>query len=259
MEKDGDRADCIVTSPPYYGLRDYGTPGEIGQEQTVYEYISNLVTVFRAARDVLKDDGTLWLNMGDTYGKGKQLLGVPWRLAFALQDDGWILRQDIIWAKPNPMPEPVNDRCVKAHEYIFLFAKRERYHFDAAAIRTPWKQNPADIKRALSGHEGYEAKHGSEGLNGIKGQPVGDPTAGANKRSVWTVTKKPYKGAHFAVYPVDLIEPCILAGSRPGGTVLDPFLGSGTTAVAAKKNGRQWLGIELNEKYAELHRQRGVA
>ncbi len=283
-----------ITSPPYFGLRDYGKPGQIGLEETPGEYVEKLVEVFRAVRRVLRDDGTLWLNLGDSYNNGstggngatgglhksrlngkmpppgttptkrgidpllkrKDLIGIPWRVAFALQADGWYLRQDIIWNKPNAMPESVKDRCTKAHEYIFLLTKSPEYYFDADAIREPWVQRPNDIKRASEKHEGYHGKHEGGANGNIKGQPVGDPSKGRNKRTVWTVTTKPYKGAHFAAFPPDLIEPCILAGAPKGGIVLDPFFGSGTTGAVAIKNGREYVGIELNPDYIRLAEER---
>lgn len=255
---------CCVTSPPYYGLRDYGVASQIGKEKSPDEYIARMVEVFREVRRVLRDDGTLWLNLGDSYGgyhgnknaeydkapsnkpgyfenqrvsqggKAKQLMGIPWRVAFALQDDGWVLRQDIIWNKPNPMPESVRDRCTKSHEYLFLFAKRQRYYFDQEAIKVPIKNTSAARDKD------------------------GNPLCGvmANKKSVWTITTKPYKGAHFATFPPDLIEPCILAGSPVGGTVLDPFGGSGTTGQVSRQLDRKFILIELNPAYETLIRKR---
>jgi len=287
---DGIKAQTCVTSPPYYGLRDYGHEGQIGLEETPEEYIAAMVEVFRCVWDVLEDDGTLWLNIGDSYynyrpGKGqalvkqtvansdqdlpqtcvrrgnkldglkeKDLIGIPWMLAFALRADGWYLRQDIIWHKPNPMPESVQDRCTKAHEYIFLMSKSQKYHYDADAIK----------EAAI--HEGRIVKAtGPDAKNGAKGE-FGATAAGftthdtlvtdRNKRSVWTVTTKPYAGAHFAVFPSDLIEPCILAGAPVGGIVLDPFMGSGTTAQVAQTLGRQYLGCELNPEYEALQKKR---
>ncbi len=344
--------DCCVTSPPYFGLRDYGTaeweggdpgcdhsvggqvqdnkapgaivsgvrPGcdaskckkcgairvdsQIGLEPTPDAYVAKLVAVFREVRRVLRDDGTLWLNLGDSYagswgnagghnrGNGKQrditvgsvvkdqsdrngdfvppgargfkelcikpkdLIGIPWRVAFALQADGWYLRQDIIWHKPNPMPESVTDRCTKAHEYVFLLSKSARYYFDSEAIKEPcseatherakyrWKrtQNGGGSKESMQGHN-YDNDFGDMAVDLEKGK---------NKRSVWTVNTKPYKGAHFATFPPALIDPCILAGSRKGGVVLDPFNGSGTTGEVAILNGRRYVGIELNAKYIKL-------
>jgi len=244
-------ARMCVTSPPYYGLRDYGgEDNQIGQEQTPEEYIQQLVEVFREVRNILTDDGTLWVNIGDSYynyrpGKAyvkqtvasnrqdlpeyspkrsnkldgykeKDLIGIPWMLAFALRADGWYLRQDIVWNKPNPMPESVRDRCTKSHEYIFLLSKSQNYYFDVDAIKEPTRR----------------------------------------KRSVWNIQTKPYRGSHFAVYPPELIEPCILAGSEVGDIVLDPFMGSGTTAAVAKSLGRDYIGCELHEDYGNLIKKR---
>jgi len=277
---DGVKAQMCVTSPPYFGLRDYGHEGQIGLEQTPEQYITAMVEVFRCVRDVLSDDGTLWLNMGDSYGKGKQLLGMPWMLAFALRADGWYLRQDIIWHKPNPMPESVRDRCTKAHEYLFLLSKSDRYYFDSEAIATPL----AETSKARLAQPNLANQVGSDRVPGktngnmkavgprFGGNKYGDDdraesrtksgnkwenTGGkANRRSVWTVATRPYKGAHFATFPPALIEPCILAGSRPNDIVLDPFMGSGTTAQVALQQGRQYLGCELNPTYAALQQER---
>jgi DNA modification methylase len=289
---EGVKVQTCVTSPPYFGLRDYGHTGQIGLEQTPEEYIAAMVEVFRCVRDVLSDDGTLWLNIGDSYAsyrdgkatpdttrgkstgtlvpkgsasnrmastfagtsiKHKDLIGIPWMLAFALRADGWYLRQDIIWHKPNPMPESVRDRCTKAHEYIFLLSKSERYFFDIEPIREPIKpSNKGNIRaraRTASGALGGENKNNFETREYAE-------IKGANRRSVWSVTTKPYKGAHFATFPPALIEPCILAGSRPGDTVLDPFMGSGTTAAVAIEHNRQYLGCELNEDYWPLQKDR---
>lgn len=252
-----------------------------------------MVDVFRCVRDVLADDGTLWLNLGDSYGKGKQLLGMPWRIAFALQNDGWVLRQDIIWNKPNPMPESVTDRCTKAHEYIFLLSKSQRYFIDQEGMREPAvsTRGPGNIappKSAVAYENGDERHRTKSGLHAyaerqrskrdsfrrenskreqnIPGQNKGthrpDRTESnwdlntRNRRSVWSVSTSPYRGAHFAVFPPDLIRPCILAGAAHGDTVLDPFMGSGTTAEVAILTGRQYLGCELNPEYAELQEQR---
>jgi len=248
-----EKARMCVTSPPYYGLRNYGDEEyQIGLEQTPEDYIEQLVNVFKEVRNVLTDDGTCWVNVGDSYynyrpGRGqglakqtvsntkqdlpdvcprrgnkleglkeKDLIGIPWMFAFAMRADGWYLRQDIIWHKPNPMPESVRDRCTKAHEYMFLFSKSQNYYFDVNAIKEPTRR----------------------------------------KRSVWNIQKKPYKGAHFAVYPPDLIEPCIMAGSEEGDIVLDPFMGSGTTAAVAKSLGRDYIGCELHEDYGNLIQKR---
>lgn len=286
----GVRVQCCVTSPPYYGLRDYGHPGQLGLEDTPAEYVDAMVEVFRLVRDVLADDGVLWLNLGDSYandtkwggstsGKhvqavhgnsgigrrrhttglpGKSLIGIPWRVAFALQADGWYLRQDIIWHKPNPMPESVTDRCTKAHEYLFLLTKSARYYWDAKAMqeeaaieagRAPRRANSFARKTETGVPPGQPAQH-REGREDIAYEGT------RNRRSVWTVATKPYSGAHFAVFPPELIEPCILAGSRPGDVVLDPFMGSGTTAQVAQALGRQWIGCELNPEYAPLQAER---
>ena len=302
---DGVRAQMCVTSPPYFGLRDYGHAGQIGLEQTPEEYITAMVEVFRCVRDVLADDGTLWLNIGDSYArplakggsgpggknrdwygenygdagvprgcKPKDLIGIPWMLAFALRADGWYLRQDIIWHKPNPMPESVTDRCTKAHEYVFLLSKSERYFYDAEAVKEPakeWHGQAATFDRgnnAVASHviPGQSAaqhrprpskKRGefngkTEAMAGTGQNAFRAVTPTRNRRSVWTVATRPYKGAHFATFPPALIEPCILAGSRPGDTVLDPFMGSGTTAAVALQQGRQYLGCELNPEYGAL-------
>ena len=279
------KAQMCVTSPPYYGLRDYGgEENQVGQEETPEEYINNMVEIFRLVRDNLMDDGTLWLNIGDSYynyrpGKGqsypkqsvsktkqdlpdkcnkrgnkleglkeKDLIGIPWMLAFALRQDGWYLRQDIIWHKPNPMPESVRDRCTKSHEYIFLFSKSKKYFYDNEAIKEDAKD--WGVRNRVNGK--YHNK--GTGLQPHTGLTKSYPKK--NKRSVWSVTNKPYKGAHFAVFPPDLIKPCILAGSRVGDLVLDPFMGSGTTAMVSKQLGRDYLGCELHSDYSELAEKR---
>lgn len=288
-----ESARCIVTSPPYWGLRDYGAEGQVGLEATPEEYVEKLVRVFREAHRVLAEDGTLWLNLGDSYAgswgargrsdgtnaprpdlegkygttapnrhgyaswgvKPKDLMGMPWRVAFALQADGWYLRSDIIWAKPNPMPESVTDRPTKAHEYLFLLSKSERYYYDHKAIKEPTSR--PELVGRRNGHMG----------NTIKGDPTrpdGRRPSGAaithrddrNKRTVWTVPTRPYPEAHFATYPPELIAPCILAGSQPGDTVLDPFNGSGTTGQVALELGRSYIGIELNPGYVRLTEKR---
>ncbi|EPZ0818887.1 TPA: site-specific DNA-methyltransferase [Pseudomonas aeruginosa] len=316
---------CCITSPPYFGLRDYGMASQIGLEQTPAEFVARLVDVFREVRRVLRDDGTLWLNIGDSYAstapgtrnapqpkgskenpeqwgnfrpdlrdhgiKPKDLIGIPWRLAFALQDDGWYLRQDIIWHKPNPMPESVRDRCTKAHEYLFLLSKSPRYHFDQDAIAEPLA--PASVARL--GQGGWDDQHGSDrvpgktngamkavggrrskrnsfaretkssaGTHGQKAQhrpdrPDIDYSATRNKRSVWTVPTAGFKGAHFATFPPDLIRPCVLAGAPRGGLVLDPFGGAGTTALVAMQEGRRSVLLELNPEYASIARHRLAA
>jgi site-specific DNA-methyltransferase (adenine-specific) len=237
---------CCVTSPPYWGLRDYGCEGQMGLEQTPEEYVSKMVEVFREVRRALREDGTLWMNLGDSYAS-KQLVGIPWRVAFALQADGWYLRQDIIWHKPNPMPESVRDRCTKAHEYVFLLAKSERYFYDAKAVmqdgagRETYYGSPRYSKGSM--------RHDADSYNAEK-------CLKRNRRSVWTVTTKPFKGAHFAVMPPDLVEPCILAGCPEGGVVLDPFAGSGTVAAVAVRLRRKAIGIDLNPEYIEIARGR---
>jgi DNA modification methylase len=275
-----------VTSPPYFGLRDYGRDGQIGLEETPEQFVSALVEVFREVKRVLRDDGTLWLNLGDSYAgnnsqasnngragfgnererivnrtgnglKTKDLIGIPWRVAFALQTDGWYLRQDIIWHKPNPMPESVTDRCTKAHEYIFLLSKSARYYFDAESIKEESVHYATDA-RADKGNIRYEGKRTIDpsGKNGQESFITINETR--NKRSVWTITTKPYSGAHFATFPQDLIEPCIKAGCPPNGIVLDPFMGAGTTAVVARKLGRNYIGMELNQEYINIAEQRIV-
>jgi DNA modification methylase len=290
---DGVRAQTCVTSPPYFGLRDYGHEGQIGLEQTPDEYIKAMVEVFRCVWDVLADDGTLWLNIGDSYAsawacnrrnvvgngslengkrearpnrlvnglKEKDLIGIPWMLAFALRADGWYLRQDIIWHKPNPMPESVTDRCTKAHEYIFLLSKSQKYFFDKNGMQ---EKSVGGSKGAASSFKRTNSKRGVADVCPASPMPThradredvryDGPTR--NRRSVWSVATKPYKGAHFATFPPSLIEPCILAGSRKGDIVLDPFMGSGTTAAVALQHGRQYLGCELNQEYEALQKER---
>ena len=327
----GIKAQTCITSPPYYGLRDYGTAKweggdvncdhvesenkhggqradrnqegykkkykdlckkcgsvredkQIGLEETPEEYIKAMVEVFRCVWDVLEDDGTLWVNIGDSYCntngfaraspeyqregrnnmpandrkldklhatglKTKDLIGIPWMLAFALRADGWYLRQDIIWNKPNPMPESVQDRCTKSHEYIFLLSKSHKYHFDHVAIKDPVKEDWGTRDRT-------NGKYHNEGTGLQPHSGLEKSYEMANKRSVWTVNTKPYSGAHFAVFPTELIEPCILAGAPVGGIVLDPFMGSGTTAQVAQDLGRQYIGCELNPEYGKLQKKR---
>jgi DNA modification methylase len=313
-----ESVQCVVTSPPYWGLRDYGVEGQLGLEKSPEEYVQKMVEVFREIRRVLRNNGTLWLNLGDSYTgpkgntksglqkaaeksdgkirdnenrrdfngeshpslrlsipeglKPKDLVGIPWRVAFALQADGWYLRQDIIWHKPNPMPESVRDRCTKAHEYIFLLSKSPKYYFDHEAIKEP----------AICGAKGSQFHTGKTGEHQLgRAQKIrpskpkgsfkakGEPLPGQlpfraivemrNKRSVWTVTTKPFKGAHFATFPMDLIEPCILAGSKPNDLVLDPFAGAGTTGVVCKQHSRDFLGIEINPEYVEIAEKRIAA
>ena len=277
-----------VTSPPYFGLRDYGVDGQIGLEPTPAEYVEQMVAVFREVRRVLRDDGTLWLNLGDSYAtrwssarsegrggladnererhgpapegyKNKDLMGIPWRVAFALQADGWYLRQDIIWHKPNPMPESVRDRCTKAHEYVFLLSKSERYYWDAEAMQEPAAGGTS------RGNGQKLAERAIARTGGVINGGTAKSTLGTsadetrNRRSVWTVATRPYKGAHFATFPPALIEPCILAGAPFGGLVLDPFTGSGTTAAVALQHGRRFIGCELNPDYIKLAEARIAA
>lgn len=306
---------CCVTSPPYFGLRDYGHDGQIGLERTPTEFVAAMVEVFREVRRVLREDGTLWLNLGDSYTgssagqtsrrqasktsdklsddavealgrrvgvpeglKPKDLIGIPWRVAFALQADGWFLRQDIIWSKPNPMPESVQDRCTKAHEYLFLLSKSQRYHYDADAIaeglaetsiarlsqdgraeqkgsdRVPGKTNGP--MKAVGRVRGVPPRHAAYASSDQSGLDEVERGGRRNKRSVWTVATQPFKEAHFATFPPDLIEPCIKAGCPAGGTVLDPFGGAGTTGLVADRLGRSAVLIELNPEYAAMARAR---
>ena len=268
--------NCCVTSPPYWGLRNYGVEGQIGLEKTPEEYVGKMVAVFGEVRRVLRDDGTLWLNLGDSYsgscqtggtnsisGKGKSqphvkhkrstnlkpkdLVGIPWRVAFALQADGWYLRQDIIWYKPNPMPESVTDRCTKAHEYVFLMSKSARYYYDAEAVKEPI-ENPGKPRKF--------SKAGNKDRNDTLREYDPATVSGRNRRSVWTVATQPFKEDHFAVFPPNLIKPMVLAGCPTGGVVLDPFVGSGTTAIVARELGRRFIGIELNPEYAGMASRR---
>lgn len=277
---------CCVTSPPYYGLRDYGVSGQIGLEQTPDEYIGKLVEVFREVRRVLRPDGTLWLNIGDSYAtssgnnppantrnscghtakkvprgyKQKDLIGIPWMLAFALRADGWYLRQDIIWHKPNCMPESVKDRCTKSHEYIFLLSKSPKYYFDAEAISEPIVES--SVKRSNPPRLGGN-KYGNHNCveSRTKSGKEWVPTSRKNKRDVWSVSTHGFKGAHFAVFPEELVRPCVLAGSPIGGIVIDPFFGSGTVGVVAQQEDRNFIGIEINPEYVNIaqNRLRGVA
>jgi len=247
-----ESAQMCVTSPPYWGLRDYGVDGQLGLESTPEEYVGRMVAVFAEVRRVLRQDGTLWLNVGDSYA-AKDLCGIPWRLAFALQANGWYLRQDIIWHKPNPMPESVTDRCTSAHEYLFLLSRSPRYYYDADSIR-----EAAEYGRREQPANTF-ARRGTAKSNSVRvsGSTQGaDPDAGRNRRSVWTIASQPYPDAHFATFPRTLVEPCIMAGSKAGDVVLDPFMGSGTTAQVAQDLGRKWTGIELNGEYLELQHRR---
>lgn len=276
-----------VTSPPYYNLRDYGVAGQIGAEATPEKFVEKLVEVFREARRVLRPDGTLWVNIGDSYAtrsgnqpptntrnscghttkrtptgyKYKDLIGVPWLLAFALRADGWYLRQDIIWNKSNCMPESVRDRCTKSHEYIFLLSKSERYYFDAAAISEPITSPKGNAKTFRGGgaYTGGRSHNNSARIERESHGNTPNKTGHRNKRDVWTVCTNGFRGAHFAVFPEKLIEPCILAGCPEGGTVLDPFAGSGTTGVVAKRLGRNFIGCEINPDYAKMAADRIAA
>jgi DNA modification methylase len=284
--------DCVITSPPYYGLRDYGNENQIGLENSPNDFIEQLCLVFDEVWNVLKDNGTLWVNLGDTYSshkdcksvgqslakgtsrqfahviekgksitrntkllkaaglKNKDLIGIPWRFAFAMQDRGWYLRQDIIWSKPNPMPESVTDRCTKSHEYVFLLTKSDRYYFNNQAIKEQAVTGAWEKTRPIGG-----IKHLANGNSTYSGnQPSSDGLR--NKRSVWTINTKPFKKAHFAVMPEALVEPCILAGCPEKGTVLDPFFGAGTVGLVALKNNRTFVGVELNPDYVEIAKNR---
>lgn len=298
-------ADCIVTSPPYFGLRDYGAEGQYGLEESPAAYVETIRVLFAELRRVLADDGTLWLNLGDSYAStatnnggysaksglrdgrlypaenhraandaavprridpglpSKNLLGIPWRVAFALQDDGWILRNDIVWAKPNGMPESVTDRLASKHEYLFMFSKARRYWFDLDAIREPHSE--ASVARLASGPVAIARRTPGEMRDAnIYGAAAGTNltpngkrhnnghAGGKNPGDVWTLPTQPFPGAHFAVMPVALAQRCILAGCKPGGTVLDPFSGSGTTGLAAQRTGRKYIGIDLNSEYLDL-------
>lgn len=281
----------VVTSPPYFGLRNYnGGTDEIGCEGSPEQYVQKMVEVFREVKRVLRDDGTLWLNLGDSYAsngcyinswlqkehnkdkkhlhtknheryedrkafrggeygiKGKDLIGIPWRVALALQADGWYLRQDIIWSKPNPMPESVEDRCTKSHEYIFMLTKQPKYYYDHQAIKETAvgkPHAPGNKNRTQPNDKGARDP-------ALEPDRVWAADGKRNRRSVWTVTTKPFRGAHFATYPKDLIEPCVLAGCPVGGTVFDPFTGSGTTAIVAMTHNRKFIGCELNPEYVKL-------
>jgi DNA modification methylase len=308
---------CVVTSPPYWGLRDYGVDGQIGLEETPEEFIAKLVEVFREVRRVLRSDGTCWVNMGDSYAgswgaqsrgnttgeaksklegssalyarsitahplgdtgvgsmkrtpgmKPKDLCGIPWMLAFALRADGWWLRQDIIWSKPNPMPESVTDRCTKAHEYIFLLTKSARYFYDADAIKEPaggWNGSEFHDGKNLIVHPNVGKNRPSVPKGVFKGKTAGCAngneafravTETRNKRSVWEIATEPFPEAHFATFPTELVRPCVLAGCPEGGTILDPFNGSGTTGVVALRHQRNYIGIELNPEYAAMAERR---
>ena len=282
---------CCVTSPPYYALRDYGMEEQIGREATPKKYISRLTEVFTEVRRVLRSDGTLWLNIADTYaGKGNQgdfvdpknpkgrsgqavalnykapgckpkdMIGIPWMLAFSLRDDGWYLRNDIIWMKENPMPESVKDRCARCYEHVFLFSKSRKYHFDHKAISEPIAPTTAErLKRGMKGGNKFgKAIPGQEQVQTInRPREYGTITDEMikplrNKRDVWIINTVPFKGGHYAAYPPMLVETCLLAGCPEGGIVLDPFMGSGTTGMVAKQLDRHYVGIELNPEFTEL-------
>lgn len=264
-ELEPESVQCVVTSPPYWGLRDYGSGGQLGLEPTPEGYIDNMVDVFREVKKVLRNDGTLWLNLGDGYLQ-KKLVGMPWRVALALQADDWWLRNDIIWSKPNPMPEPVKDRLTKSHEYIFLLTKSKTYYYDHEAIKEPYSEssiqriNQASFDKQTGGAKDYGkvSVHDSN-TNSIRGtlekfkENLG---SGRNRRSVWEITTKSYPGAHFATFPEEIPELCIKAGTKAGDLVLDPFVGSGTTCAVASRLGRESIGIDLSEEYLKLARKR---
>lgn len=286
-----ESVDMCVTSPPYYGLRDYGEDGQIGLEDTPEQFISALADVFDEVKRVLKDDGTLWVNIGDSYagsGKGawenkerqkevyvpdsnspqvkmrktwdgikqKDLIGIPWMLAFELRRRGWYLRQDIIWHKPNPMPESVKDRCTKSHEYIFLLSKSPKYYFNSNNMKEKAVYTSSQGRKSETRYGGKKYTATPTVFNRTKSGNAYAYTGFRNKRDVWSVSTKPYSGAHFAVFPEKLIEPCIMAGSKHGGIVLDPFSGAGTTGVVCKRLGRKYIGIELNREYVALSEKR---
>lgn len=251
LKAQGVRVQCCVTSPPYFGLRDYGHPGQIGLEKTPAEYVAALVEVFEGVRELLADDGVLWLNLGDGYAQDGQLRATAWRTALAMQDAGWLLRQDVVWRKPAPMPEPTKNRCTRAHEYVFMFSKTMRYFYDAAAVREPSVMKPQQRLTKREDHPKGDAGRGAH-----RRPPGGASYETRNRHSVWTIPTVAYRGAHFAVFPEELARVCILAGSRPGDVVLDPFMGSGTTAAVAIQEGRNWIGCELNTEYAPLQQAR---
>ena len=291
-----ESVNCCITSPPYYGLRDYGVSGQIGLEQTPEQYIARLVDVFREVRRVLTRDGTLWVNIADSYagsGKGawkrdeaakahtkqryildcdnpavqmpkvwptvkaKDMIGIPWLLAFALRDDGWYLRSDIIWHKPNCMPHPIKDRPVNCYEHIFLLAKSKKYYFDYTALQVPVAESSLPRYR-----RGFKQQKYAQGAPGQSSQTIYQPHEGREPpamrrgRDLWTISTNNYRSAHFATYPVELAKRCVLAGCPKGGVVLDPFFGAGTTGVAASTQNRQYIGIELNPDYCQIAAKR---
>lgn len=274
--------DCVVTSPPYYGLRDYGNDGQYGLEKSPAAYVETLCSLFNELRRVLSGEGTLWLNIGDSYSSGKggkqgvsgqradrtytaarlgaktelapkNLLGIPWRVAFALQDDGWTLRNDIIWSKPNPMPESVKDRLARSHEHVFLFSKQQKYYFDAEAIAEPLAESSVGrLSQNVAAQTGSSRANGGAKTNGNI-RAAGSLTKGTrNRRDVWEISTQPFSEAHFATMPPELARLCITAGCIPGGTVLDPFSGSGTTGMVAQDLGRRYIGIDISKEYLKL-------
>ena len=284
---ESESVQTVITSPPYWGLRDYGNANQIGLEKTPEFYVEKMVSVFQEIRRVLKEDGTVWLNLGDSYMssggasrhhgytdpkysngrkieyfepqayphdtiKPKDLVGIPWRVALALQSDGWYLRQDIIWEKGNSMPEPVKDRCTKSHEYLFLLSKNRKYFFDHKAIQEDAKQNRWGGKKAINTKNSKDVNNTFKGLNRERDMMPEK----RNKRSVWNINTQPCKEAHFAVMPQKLVEPCVLAGSKQGDTILDPFAGAGTVGMVAKQYGREFIGIELNAEYINIAKKR---
>lgn len=280
-----ESVQCVVTSPPYWGLRDYGMDGQLGLETAPEEYTETMVNVFRQVKRVLREDGTLWVNLGDSYAAGgrggggekqatnrgsllgpkkapkglkpKDLVGIPWRLAFALQDDGWYLRSDIIWAKPNPMPESVRDRPSRAHEYIFLFSRSRKYYYDADAIRVPHKES--SLNRVEYGLKQKHPDGVGVGMPPVTKDKMGERFCnpkGANRRTVWNIATQSFPGAHFATFPIEIPLTCIRAGTKHGDLVLDPFSGAGTTGVAACSLGREYIGIELNPEYNDMAERR---
>lgn len=248
-DMESESVNCVVTSPPYFGLRDYGIEGQYGHEPTPQGFAETLRDLFREVRRVLAKDGTVWLNLGDSYTGGKNLVGAPWRTALALQDDGWILRNDIIWHKPNAMPESATDRLSRRHEHMFLLTKSKKYHFNLDAIREPHTCNRQRGKgpRSAGGTGRNDATHGTTNTQGHPG--------GKNPGDVWSINTRAFPEAHFATFPPDLARRCVLAGCPEGGTVLDPFSGAGTTGMAALEQGKKYIGIDLNPEYLDLSLQ----
>lgn len=249
-------AQCIVTSPPYFNLRDYAADGQYGAEATVDDYIDHLVTLFRELRRVLTDDGTFWLNLGDGYTRDKQLMGVPWRVALALQADGWVLRNAVVWHKPNAMPEPVKDRLNCRYETVFLFAKKARYEFNLDAIREPLVYpGAADGSRVFGGKNKADKLRIGSSARRTGNTYTANSSKGKNPGDVWSISTTPFPGAHFATFPKELARRCVTAGCIEGGTVLDPFSGAGTTGLAAYESGRKYIGIDLSREYLDLSLQ----